>query len=70
MLSATKITAGVMYDCAHLIYDETQIITAAHEVSKSNVCVKGMQDLHNNNLHGAGHRPMAICLIHDTKITA
>ena len=35
-----KTTARVMGDCvlfAHSIYDETQVITAAHEVSKSNV---------------------------------
>ena len=27
-----------------------------------------MQGLHNNNLHGAGHRPMANCLIHNSRI--
>ena len=27
-----------------------------------------MQGLQNNTLHGAGHRPMAICLIHDSGV--
>ena len=56
----------------HTIYEETEVIAAAREVSKSNVgmfcCVKGIQEFLTDNLHGASHRPMAICLIHNSRI--
>ena len=58
--------------CAHSIYDETQVIMAAHEVSKSNVGMVAVsrecKGFTMDNLQRASHRPMAICQIQNSRI--